>query len=161
PVQSVIAHVRSGKLRALAVSGRKRSPVLPDVPTLEEAGIKDFETTAWWAVFGPAGIPAEIADKLRAEIERVARSDAFREKLGTAGVAWLESLAAAKTGRRTVRIPTITDPRGTDFTKAKQLKQADWMLELERRAIAAFVKLGVSMTDTCINYQTVLAATRG
>src|SRR5712691_2838562 len=83
------------------------------------------------------------------------------ESLGEAGVAWLESLAAAKTGRRTVRIPTITDPRGTDFTKAKQLKQADWMLELERRAIAAFVKLGVSMTDTCINYQTVLAATRG
>ncbi len=83
------------------------------------------------------------------------------ESLGESGVKWLESLAAAKKGDRTVRIPTITDPRGTDFTKAKQLKQADWMLELERRAIAAFVKLGVSMTDTCINYQTVLAATRG
>ncbi len=83
------------------------------------------------------------------------------ESLGEAGVRWLESLAAAKEGRRTVRIPTITDPRGTDFTKAKQLGQADWMLDLERRTIAAFVKLGVSMTDTCINYQTVLAATRG
>lgn len=83
------------------------------------------------------------------------------ESLGEAGVRWLESLAAAKDGRRRVRIPTITDPRGTDFTKAKQLKQADWMLDLEQRAIAAFVKLGVSMTDTCINYQTVLAATRG
>lgn len=83
------------------------------------------------------------------------------ESLGEAGVRWLESLAAVKDGRRRVRIPTITDPRGTDFTKAKQLKQADWMLDLEQRAIAAFVKLGVSMTDTCINYQTVLAATRG
>lgn len=83
------------------------------------------------------------------------------ESLGEAGVAWLESLARVKEGRRTVRIPTITDPRGTDFTKAKQLKQADWMLDLERRTIAAFVKLGVSMTDTCINYQTVLSATRG
>jgi predicted aconitase len=83
------------------------------------------------------------------------------ESLGAAGVAWLESLAAMKEGRRTVRIPTITDPRGTDFTKAKQLGQADWMVDLERRAVAAFVKLGVSMTDTCINYQTVLAATRG
>lgn len=83
------------------------------------------------------------------------------ESLGEAGVRWLESLAATTAGRRTVRIPTITDPRGTDFTKAKQLKQADWMVDLERRAIAAFVKLGVSMTDTCINYQTVLAATRG
>jgi predicted aconitase len=83
------------------------------------------------------------------------------ESLGEAGVKWLESLATVKEGRRTVRIPTLTDPRGTDFTKAKQLKQAEWMLDLERRTIAAFVKLGVSMTDTCINYQTVLAATRG
>ena len=55
------------------------------------------------------------------------------ESLGEAGVRWLEGLAAAKDGRRRVRIPTITDPRGTDFTKAKQLKQADWMLDLEQR----------------------------
>ena len=83
------------------------------------------------------------------------------ESLGESGVKWLEDLAATKGGTRTVRIPTITDPRGTDFTKAKELKQADWMVALERRAVAAFEKLGVSMTDTCINYQTVLAATRG
>ncbi len=83
------------------------------------------------------------------------------ESLGEAGVRWLEMLAATRDGSRRVRIPTITDPRGTDFTKAKQLGQADWMLDLERRAIAAFVKMGVAMTDTCINYQTVLAATRG
>ena len=83
------------------------------------------------------------------------------ESLGEAGVRWLEKLAAGKEGRRTVRIPTITDPRGTDFSKSKQLGQADWMVDLERRAVAAFVKLGVSMTDTCINYQTVLSATRG
>ena len=83
------------------------------------------------------------------------------ESLGESGVRWLEMLAAVKKGDRTVRIPTITDPRGTDFTKSKQLGQADWMVDLERRAVEAFVKLGVSMTDTCINYQTVLAATRG
>lgn len=83
------------------------------------------------------------------------------ESLGEAGVKWLEGLAAAQDGSGRVRIPTITDPRGTDFSKAKQLRQADWMLALERRAIDAFVKLGVAMTDTCINYQTVLAATRG
>ena len=83
------------------------------------------------------------------------------ESLGEAGVAWLEKLAGHPSKERRVRIPTITDPRGTDFTKAAALKQAPWMLELERRAIAAFVKLGVLMTDTCINYQTVLPATRG
>ncbi|RMX07917.1 DUF521 domain-containing protein [Corticibacter populi] len=83
------------------------------------------------------------------------------ESLGQAGVLWLESLSEACDGRHTVCIPTITDPRGTDFSKANDLGQRDWMLELERRAINAFVRLGVSMTDTCINYQTVLAATRG
>lgn len=86
PVQSVIAHVRSGKLRALAVSGRARSPVLPEVPTLQEAGLADFETTAWWAVFAPASLPAGVAAKLRGEIERLARSDAYRDKLGNLGV---------------------------------------------------------------------------
>jgi len=82
------------------------------------------------------------------------------ESLGEAGVAWLESLAAHPGQERRVRIPTITDPRGTDFSKAALLKQAPWMLDLEQRAIAAFVKLGVMMTDTCINYQTVQPATR-
>ncbi|HTI17177.1 MAG TPA: aconitase X catalytic domain-containing protein [Trinickia sp.] len=81
------------------------------------------------------------------------------ESLGQAGVMWLEQLADMGDGR--VCVPTITDPRGTDFSKANELGQRDWMLDLERRAINAFERLGVSMTDTCINYQTVLAATRG
>lgn len=81
------------------------------------------------------------------------------ESLGQAGVQWLEKLADANEGG--VRIPTITDPRGTDFTQRDTLGHVDWMLELESRAIEAFKRLGVSMTDTCINYQTVLAATRG
>src|SRR5450631_163261 len=61
------------------------------------------------------------------------------ESLGESGVRWLESLAAAaRRERGGVRVPTITDPRGTDFSKAKQLGQADWMLQLEQRAIDAF-----------------------
>jgi predicted aconitase len=81
------------------------------------------------------------------------------ESLGEAGVRWLERLAA--TGdRRQVCVPTITDPRGTDFAKAAFLGQTSAMLDLERRAIAAFVGLGVTMTDTCINYQTIMAPTR-
>src|SRR3954463_7756549 len=75
------------------------------------------------------------------------------ESLGEAGVRWLESLASTG-NRHRVCIPTITDPRGTDFAKAAFLGQTSAMLELERRAIAAFVELGVTMTDTCINYQT-------
>lgn len=83
------------------------------------------------------------------------------ESLGEAGVLWLESLAKNAGKDRTVRIPTITDPRGTDFNKAKQLGQTKVMIALEKRAIAAFVKMGVSMTDTCINYQTIMAPVYG
>ena len=81
------------------------------------------------------------------------------ESLGESGIAWLEALALEEGAR--VRVPTITDPRGTDFAKTGVLKQAHWMLALERRAIAAFERLGVAMTDTCINYQTIQAPTRG
>jgi predicted aconitase len=80
------------------------------------------------------------------------------ESLGQAGVAWIESLARE---RGQVRVPTITDPRGTDFAKAGVLKHPAWIVELERRAIEAFKKLGVLMTDTCINYQTIQAPARG
>lgn len=82
------------------------------------------------------------------------------ESLGEVGVRWLEALAATREGSRRVRVPTITDPRGTDFAKAAFLGHTRSMLDLEERAIAAFVKLGVTMTDTCINYQTVQPATR-
>jgi predicted aconitase len=82
------------------------------------------------------------------------------ESLGEAGVQWLEQLAAADPVARRVRIPTITDPRGTDFAKAEFLGQTARMLDLERRAIDAFCALGVMMTDTCINYQTIQAPTR-
>ena len=83
------------------------------------------------------------------------------ESLGVAGVEWLERLAALPEHERRVRIPTITDPRGTDFAAAARLKQQDWMLALERRTIAAFEALGVLMTDTCINYQTIMPAVLG
>src|SRR5712671_3263541 len=83
------------------------------------------------------------------------------ESLGAAGVEWLEAWARLPPEQRRVRIPTITDPRGTDFAAAHRLKHAPWMLDLERRAIAAFEALGILMTDTCINYQTIMAPVRG
>jgi tripartite-type tricarboxylate transporter receptor subunit TctC len=86
PVQSVISNVRAGKFKALAISSRKRSPLLPDVPTLDEAGIKGFETTAWWAVFAPANLPPDVAALLRSEVEKVVRSEGFKAQLGNLGV---------------------------------------------------------------------------
>jgi predicted aconitase len=83
------------------------------------------------------------------------------ESLGVAGVDWIERWADLPADQRLVRIPTITDPRGTDFAAAKRLKQKPWMLDLEHRAISAFEALGVLMTDTCINYQTIMPPVRG
>jgi predicted aconitase len=65
-------------------------------------------------------------------------------------------LARLPAQERRVRIPTITDPRGTDFAAAHKLKQQPWMVDLERRAIGALEALGVLMTNTCINYQTIM-----
>jgi predicted aconitase len=83
------------------------------------------------------------------------------ESLGEVGVAWLEGLAAAPDQDRSVRIPTMTDPRGLDFASYKRLKQTEAMAAMEARAIAALEALGVLMTNTCINYQTILPPARG
>jgi predicted aconitase len=81
------------------------------------------------------------------------------ESLGDSGVAWLEALVA-QPGTR-LAVPTITDPRGLDLATYKKLKQTEAMADLEVRASKAFEALGVLMTNTCINYQTVLPAVRG
>jgi len=83
------------------------------------------------------------------------------ESLGEAGVSFLEGLASALQSERRVRVPTLTDPRGLDPAVYKRLRQSEAMREIENRAIAAFRAFGVLMTDTCINYQTILPPTRG
>ena len=83
------------------------------------------------------------------------------ESLGEAGVAFVEGLAAHPEGQRRVRVPMITDPRGIDFEHYRTLGQTDAMAALERRAIVAFEALGILMTNTCINYQTILPPVRG
>jgi hypothetical protein len=83
------------------------------------------------------------------------------ESLGEAGVRFLETLAAAPERDRQVRIPSLTDPRGLDFQTYKRLGQTEAMAALESRAIIALKAFGVLMTDTCINYQTIMPPTRG
>ncbi|MGI9507039.1 MAG: aconitase X, partial [Geminicoccaceae bacterium] len=78
-----------------------------------------------------------------------------------AGVAFIERLARLPENERRVLIPMITDPRGIDFDHYRTLKQTDAMASLERRAIDAFEALGILMTDTCINYQTIMPPLRG
>lgn len=86
PVQSVLPHVRAGRLRALAVSAAHRAAVLADVPTIAESGYPGFETGAWWALFAPAGLPAAERDLLEAQSLSVLRSSAFAERLVPLGV---------------------------------------------------------------------------
>jgi predicted aconitase len=83
------------------------------------------------------------------------------ESLGEAGVGFLESLAAAPDAERRVQVPTLTDPRGLDIEVYKRLGQTEAMRALEARAIAALRAFGVLMTDTCINYQTIMPPVRG
>jgi predicted aconitase len=92
---------------------------------------------------------------------RQAHIMADSESLGEPGVALLERLAAMPPADRRVRIPTITDPRGTDFSAAAHLRQQDWMVALERRTAAAFEAMGILLTNTCINYQTIMPPIRG
>src|SRR5437588_11689488 len=83
------------------------------------------------------------------------------ESLGEAGVRFLEGLAGAPENERRVRVPTLTDPRGLDVAVYKRLGQSEAMRALEARAIDALRAFGVLMTDTCINYQTILPPVRG
>ena len=86
PLQSVLSNVQGGKLRAIAVSSKARSPALANVPTIAESGYNGVETTAWWGLFAPAKLPANMGETLGGEIERIVRSEAFRGTLEPLGV---------------------------------------------------------------------------
>ncbi|MCA4904370.1 MAG: tripartite tricarboxylate transporter substrate binding protein [Rhodocyclaceae bacterium] len=77
--------VKAGKLRALAVTGPARSPLVPDVPTMAEAGIANYAVNVWFGLLAPAGTPAEIVSRLGAEVGRHVRSAEMRERLTALG----------------------------------------------------------------------------
>jgi tripartite-type tricarboxylate transporter receptor subunit TctC len=82
-LSAAMPHLRSGRVRALAVTGTKRNPQAKDVPTLEELGLKGFDATQWYGVVGPAGIPADVVKKLNDTLNTVLKSPDLREKLST------------------------------------------------------------------------------
>src|SRR5438445_10421406 len=130
--------------------------------TAEEQALRrgEFGEAAQWAIEHQIKVGDYLGARDFVPVTQ-AHIMADTESLGLAGVEWLEGLARLPAQARRVRIPTITDPRGTDFAAAHRLKQQPWMLELERRAIAALEALGVLMTNTCINYQTIMAPVAG
>jgi tripartite-type tricarboxylate transporter receptor subunit TctC len=82
---SGLAHVKGGKLRALAITGAKRSPALPDVPTMAEAGVPGYEVYEWNAIFAPAGTPAPVVAKIADAIARAMQSPDIRERVTSLG----------------------------------------------------------------------------
>jgi len=92
-IAGMLAHIKAGKLRALAVTGTKRSPELPNLPTVAQAGVKGYDVTAWFGVAGPKGMPRDIVLKLHTELLRVLKNPDVQKLLLTAGqeVAWQET----------------------------------------------------------------------
>jgi tripartite-type tricarboxylate transporter receptor subunit TctC len=77
--------LRAGKIRAIGFSGNRRAPQLPDVPTLDEAGLKGFEVSSWQAILAPAGTPKVVVDQLYRETAKALKSPDVIERLGTQG----------------------------------------------------------------------------
>lgn len=82
---TVMPFIKSGRVKILGASGRERVPYLPDVPTLAEAGVKDFETAPWQGLLGPANLPAPIVDFLQTQIRSVLRLPETRDKFAASG----------------------------------------------------------------------------
>lgn len=78
PVQSVLPYIKSGRLKAIAVTSKQRLSVLPDVPTVAESGYADYEMTAWWGLLAPANLPKPILEKLASAVQKAMESDSLK-----------------------------------------------------------------------------------
>jgi len=84
-LNSIAPHARSGKVRALAVTGAKRSPAFPNIPTVAEAGVAGYEAPTFTGVIAPAGLPKAVLDKLNTAINRALNTASFKERFGSIG----------------------------------------------------------------------------
>jgi len=82
---AILPHIKAGRLRALAVTGRNRSALLPEVPTLAESGLPGYEAGSWYGILAPAGTPGAIVARLNAEINNAIRQPEVRERLAAEG----------------------------------------------------------------------------
>jgi len=85
PISAGLSAIKGGKLRALAVSTAKRNPSLPDVPTPAEAGVKNADSALWFGLWGPAGMPADIVQKISADVRKAVADPGVKEKLVALG----------------------------------------------------------------------------
>jgi tripartite-type tricarboxylate transporter receptor subunit TctC len=85
PISAALSAIKGGKLRALAVTTAKRNPTLPEVPTLSEAGVKNAESALWFGVWGPAGTPPAVVQKVSADVRKALADPGVKEKLQALG----------------------------------------------------------------------------
>jgi tripartite-type tricarboxylate transporter receptor subunit TctC len=98
-ITPVLSHIRAGKLHPLAVTTIKRSAALPDVPTLDEAGLKGFDLGTWFGILAPAATPKEIVTRLNLEIVKIVNSPDFRKKMDDIGAVPIGSTPAEMTAQ--------------------------------------------------------------
>ena len=116
-MSSVLPHIKSGKLRALGVASLKRSPVMPDTPTVAEQGLPRFEAVSWYALMVPAGTPRAIIDRLNTETGKLFATPALKEKLAALGM----DAATGKPADLAATIQADTQ-RWTDVIRQKNIK---------------------------------------
>ena len=117
-ITSALAQIRAGRLRPLSISGPRRSPALPDVPTASESGLPGFEADFWVGLFAPAGTPAPVIEKLNAEVNRIISSPALLEKFASSGIE-----------------ATPTTPAGFDEIWKKDIER--WRRTVQRAGVKA------------------------
>jgi tripartite-type tricarboxylate transporter receptor subunit TctC len=117
-INSIIQHIKAGKVRALAISSDKRSPLLPDVPTLQEQGVKGAEVQSWQAIAGPRGLPADVKAKLHAAIVASLNEPGVKDKLLAQGF-------------------EIVADTPEQFAKFQAIEYAKWKHLIEARNIKA------------------------
>lgn len=117
-INSIIQHIKTGKVRALGISSEKRNPLLPEVATLAEQGVKGAEVQSWQAVAGPKGLPADVKAKLQAEIKAALNDPAVKEKLLAQGF-------------------EIVANTPDEFAKFQAAEYAKWKSLIETRKITA------------------------
>lgn len=93
-IPGALPHIKGGRMRALAAAGARRSPALPDVPTVAEAALPGFEASTWYAILAPAGVPKDIIAKLNAEFLKALRAPDMQTRLNAQGIESIGSTPA-------------------------------------------------------------------